>query len=436
MKELESYPEVQKLLNGKSKGTRLNYKSAILVYMEYTNLNPTQLIDEAEADEQKSKRERGVPKQRILGFNEWLLTKYQQKTRGPRNKNKARREKVGISENLASTYCSAIRSFYRDNGFRIDVKLGKPSKKKENFKLIMRTPEVSKLLNVASLRDRAVIKLMFESCQGISEVCGLNIGDIKQYEDIWQFHIIRKKTSTEFYSEVGEETIEFLKLYFEERRRSGEELNDSSPLFVKEGRMKSSFERITPNLIEGIFKTLAIKSGLVTIEQMKKADLNPARPHSLRAGGMSVLKLEGCPEKWVEFRAGHEGSETDTAYWLTRPEESRQLFQKHYNALRVKPVTQFDVTEVKKLREIVAEGQVTITALSENGRIKIEQIQALTKEASEQKEVIKGLVTALHEVEDRLTSLEQERENEEIRKSLPKVSTEEIKKAKEKFQET
>ncbi len=443
MNELEKYPEVGKWLNGKSRGTQYSYFSAISAYVEFSGLNPTELIDEAEADEQKSKRERGVPKQRILSFKQWLLKEYQQKTRGPKKRGKGRRDKIGVSENLANMYCSAMKSFYRDNGFKLDVKLGKASKKKVNFKLIIRAPEVSKLLNVASLRDRAIIKAMFESCQGVSEICSLNIGDIKKYKDIWQFHIIRQKTKTEFFSEIGEETVELLQLYFDGRKRNGEELNDSSPLFVKEGKAKSSFDRIRPSNIDWIFQSLAIKSGLVTEEQMKKADINPARPHALRAGGMSILKLEGCPEKWVEFRAGHELGETDSAYWLTRPEESRKLFGEHYNALRVKPVTQFDVEETKKLREMLAEKELTVQALAENGKLKIAELQRLREELEKQRKTILSISRRFEqeigrvegEFNERLDQFFAEYEQPSSDVKLPPVSKEEIEKAKEKTSE-
>lgn len=224
-------------------------------------------------------RERGAPEQRVKEFKEWLLTEYQQKTRGPRTHAKRRKDKVGVSENLAHMYCNAVKSFYRANGFTLNVRLGKPHAKKENFKLVIRAPEMSKLLSVAtSLRDKAILKFLYEPCQGVSEICSLNIGDAKRYSEgdieVWQFHVIRKKTSTEYWTEIGPEAIDYLKLYFEERKRNGEELNHLSPLFVKEGAQKFTGERITPNLIENMLKTLAIKSGLVAKEQMEKADIN------------------------------------------------------------------------------------------------------------------------------------------------------------------
>ena len=396
------YPEVEKWLTGKAEGTSYNYLCALEAYKEYSGLNPTQLIDEAESDREKSARERGVPEQRLLKFRKWLLTKYQQKQRGMKKKGKPRTSKIGVSESLATMYCAAIKSFYRDNGFPLHIRFSKTKKKKENFKLVIRAPELSKLLSVAtSLRDKAIVKFMYESTQGASEVCSPNYGDIKRYEEegmeIWQLHLIRKKTGTEFYTEIGEECISFLNLYFAERQRNGEKLTELSPLFVKEGRQKSTRQRVTPNLIENTLKTLAIKSGLVTEEQMKLADINPARPHSLRAGGMSVLKLAGYNEEAVEFRAGHELSEQRQAYWLTRPDELRKLFREHYDSLRVKGTTPFDSQEVKQLRRMLAEQEITIGALRENGNSKVTEMQRLRGELEKQRQAILDLSKFLEE---------------------------------------
>ena len=403
-----SYPEIVKWLTGKKKSTKHSYTSGMDAYIEYIKLNPTQLIDEAEADREKKVRERGVPEQRLKGFREWLLTEYRQKTRGSRDPNKRRLDKIGVSEKLALTYCAAIKGFYRDNGFPLDLKLGKARKKTENFKIVIRGPEISKLLSAAtSLRDKAIVKFMYESTQGVSEVCSPNYGDIHRHEEdgmeVWQFHTIRKKTKTEYWTEIGEECIELLTLYFAERKRTGEKLTELSPLFVKEGRQKLSRQRITPNLIEATLKTLAIKSGLVTEEAMAKADINPCRPHALRAGGMSVLKLAGYNEEAVEFRAGHELSEQRQAYWLTRPEELRERFRKHYDSLRIKGTTQFDIQEVKKLRDMLAEKEITVQALAENGKLKVIELQRLREQLEEQRKTINKIEQSYGKELDSLT---------------------------------
>jgi len=52
------YGEVRKWLNGRGKGTRMMYLMTLRFYCQFTGLNPTQLIDEAEADRAKDRRHR------------------------------------------------------------------------------------------------------------------------------------------------------------------------------------------------------------------------------------------------------------------------------------------------------------------------------------------------------------------------------------------
>ena len=153
--------------------------------MEYTGLTPTELIDEAEENRKKSRRNRGVPEGRVMGFYEWLLKEYRQKRRGPGGRNREK-GKIGVSESMAGTYCNAIRAFYKSNGFELgregaELHLPKPSKRRVNFKLKFRQPEVKRLLDVCTiLRDKVIILMMCQCFQGIGEIYALNYGDVME----------------------------------------------------------------------------------------------------------------------------------------------------------------------------------------------------------------------------------------------------------------
>ena len=82
---LEQY-EVKKWLEGKNEGTKRVYLSALTAYIEFTNLTPEELIDEAEKDRQKSTRQRGEPEHKITTFFQWLTTDYIKKQQGRGNK--------------------------------------------------------------------------------------------------------------------------------------------------------------------------------------------------------------------------------------------------------------------------------------------------------------------------------------------------------------
>lgn len=112
-----------------------------------------------------------------------------------------------------------------------------------------------------------------------------------------------------------------------------------------------------------------------------------------------MLKLAGCNGEAVEFRAGHELDSTRQAYWLARPDELRKLFSKHYNALRVKTGTQFDQTEVKKLREMLAEKEITVQALTENGKLKVEELKRLRADLDAQRQTLFDLQNAMQKLQ-------------------------------------
>jgi len=79
MSELRQVQEIEKWLAGRTDGTRRSYLSAMRAYIEFTGLDPGQLIDEIELDRQKSPREQGVPELRINKFYDWLVKEYPQK---------------------------------------------------------------------------------------------------------------------------------------------------------------------------------------------------------------------------------------------------------------------------------------------------------------------------------------------------------------------
>lgn len=99
---------------------------------------------------------------------------------------------------------------------------------------------------------------------------------------------------------LGEEFVDTLRLYLNERRANGDALEFDSPLFTKEGWQKLRHVRIASHLIENSFRKLALKAGLVSERQLEAADINPARPLALKSSRMNVAKLSGMNETAVK----------------------------------------------------------------------------------------------------------------------------------------
>jgi len=77
--------------------------------------------------------------------------------------------------------------------------------------------------------------------------------------------------------------------------------------------------------------------------------------------------------------AGDRLGKTTMAHWMARPEELKELYRKHYHALRVlspKP----DTEKIRELEEGIKDKDETIRALVENSRLKEEKLKRLEEE--------------------------------------------------------
>ncbi len=411
---LTRYTEVQNWLKGKSKGTKTVYTSALKIFTEYTKMNPVQLIDEPEADSKKIGREKGDPQRKIIGFFEYLRTEYRSTRNGFQNSKF--NGKSGVSVNLACTYSHSIQSFYNANNFPIKVKIQKAVPKKENLKLALRIPEVKRLLDATTnLRDKAIILTLFQTGMSIRNLCDLTYGDVSEglekNEEPLHLSLMREKTWLQYTTFMGKDSIDALKAYLDLRRRNGEVLKLNSPLFIKQFTKFNSksvnIKAINPIIIEENFQSLAIKSGLVSKEKLEAADINPARPHSLRSSFISILKLAGMNNVAVELLCGHTISILDSAYSQFSLEELRNLykkFEKHLSITGMVDTEKIEALEIKSqtLEQQSKNSQGVISALLENGRNKDQQVNNMATLLSQVQESLNRINDEMnfHKLED------------------------------------
>lgn len=404
--------EVKKWLDGKNESTKRVYISALKTFIEYTKLTPIQLIDLAEEDRRKSARERGEPERKVLNFFKWLTTEYVQKRRG-RGKKRVQDNKQ-LSRNLACTYSYAIMSFYKQNGFPLAVKIPKAVGKKENFKLTLRIPEIKRLLDATTtLRDKAIMLVLFMSGMSINELCYLTYGDVsnglQNNEEPLYLHLIRKKEQVEYETFIGTEAIEAIKSYLAQRVRDGEILHDDSPLFIPEfttNRNSNKIKEIYPSIVESFMKRAAIESGLVTKEKLKAADMSPCRPHALRTAFISILKLAGMNNTVVEYLVGHTISDTEKAYFKSTIDELRATYKKYEKYLSISGTVDNQKLEElenksKTFEQETKNNQGIIQALMQNSNYKDAQIGNMTGQLT-------SVTTLMSQVQESLAKLNED----------------------------
>lgn len=131
------------------------------------------------------------------------------------------------------------------------------------------------------------------------------------------------------------------------------------------------------HLIQKMFKEIVVWAGLVTKEQMKAADMNPARPHSLRDGFNQVLGLEGVNQLIIDFWMGH-SVPYNGAYGIPDPEEQRGIYAQNEHALSVSGVVG-GVSEIKELQDKISDTRKVLTnSLNYNKELelRVEELEA------------------------------------------------------------
>lgn len=251
-----------------------------------------------------------------------------------------------------------------------------------NRKYEYRPEDVKKLLEVVQVnRDRAIIMTIFQSGMDVSTALSLNYGDVKDELDKGispiLIHLKREKTQTRYRTLIGQDTIDALKLYLQERgglryqcgkcghswkqkrtqcpfpecdggvKPYREKITFDSPLFATHQSDKS----VSTNNIMKRIRDYVKLAGIVSEDRMSRADKNPGGTHALRAAFASILKYHKVDGEIVDGLMGHKVP-YNSAYTRHRDNELREIY---------KDVEQYlSVTDAQSESETVAELRMDI----------------------------------------------------------------------------
>ena len=401
LRELLKDEYIKRWLSNRNPRTVNNYLSAFKAYMEYTGLTPEEMIKEASDDLLKPLIERtNIVEQRVKGFFEWLQKEYRRKRVG-----KLRGEKVpkgerpyvevkGVSSSMARTYCGAIMGFYREFGYKVNVK---PSR---DFKALPQHPrfnwtvkDIRKLVNHAkTLRDRAIILCLFQSGMDDTTLCSLNVGHVRREllegKIPLRLDLTRRKEGLPYITFLAKDAVEALKTYIREREhkegRRFEDFSDNEPLFVVESWKRKELERIQPRHIQEMFRKLAIEAGLISREYLENNHWNPARAHALRSAFASLLRSQGINEQDIDFMLGHK-IPYQSAYYQREGERLRKTYADAMHVLSVFETRESIEDLEKRLNQkILEQNQIISDLAARNAELeaRLKRIEALTHEAN------------------------------------------------------
>lgn len=126
--------------------------------------------------------------------------------------------------------------------------------------------EIRKILNFASVRDRALVLLLASSGIRVGAVPDLRVKDLQPIEEDGNILagklVVYAKSPEEYYTFITPEAYEATREYLEFRRREGEEITKDSPLFVAaKGDTRALKREATRMVLFTLLKTSGVRRG-------------------------------------------------------------------------------------------------------------------------------------------------------------------------------
>ena len=318
-------PYLKKWLSHRKTSTSYAYLNAVNLYLKYTGMTPENLIKEASDDVVKPPIDRKNPvEERLKGFFDWAT------------------QKKKYSPKWAYTCVGAMMSFYRTFNYRVNSRLmGIKEALPKNPRFNWTVGDIRKLLSHAKcLRDRGIILCLFQGGLDDSTLCSLNFGNVKRELEAekmpLRLDLKREKENLPYITFLGLDAVNALKAYLAERKKKEKRntFKNSEPLFVLEGKARKQLIRICPATIQEVFRKLAVESGIVDEEELKKTHWNPARAHALRSAFMSLLRSKGLNEMDINFLVGHK-IPYQMAYYQSEGERLRKTYANVMDVLSI-----------------------------------------------------------------------------------------------------
>lgn len=217
---------------------------------------------------------------------------------------------------------SALRSCFRFLVSRGKVErdpvhhLASP-KKERVLPAFIREEDMNRLLdeegmfedNFEGRRDHLIVTMFYETGLRLSELVGLNVGDV--HTSAMQLKVTGKGNKQRLVP-FGQELLHLINIYIGERSRITNAMTDSDPLFVS-----SKGQRIKPYQVQSMVKA---KLGLVTTQKKRS-------PHVLRHTFATTMLNHEANLESVKELLGHEKLSTTEIYTHTTFEEIKKAYR-------------------------------------------------------------------------------------------------------------
>jgi site-specific recombinase XerD len=251
----------------------------------------------------------------------------------------AKKKEEGYATATLQIIFASIRSFFEIQYFPLRMRRNDYPKGDSNGVRRATKEAILKVLYDRRTRNKATERAMFlflkDSGLRISDARRLNCGfflealEKNPNTSLIQISIITQKTRLLAKTFIGEEAIEAIKDYLEERKKGSrhvppETITKESPLF----RTWTSEEvkRIQRGSFSGLIREAFVRNG----EKRMSA-------HSLRKKLQTDLEKAGVNPNWIDQILGHQLINSRDAYSLPTDEELREAYTQAYPLVKVYP---------------------------------------------------------------------------------------------------
>ena len=246
----------------------------------------------------------------------------------------------GLKKITISRKITAIRTFFnyllRKGRMNINTAQMVQSPKTEKYiPVFLSVDEMVTLLTAKNLtkfidlRDRAIIETFYSSGIRLSELVGLNMGDIDYNQGLMK---IKGKGKKERIVPVGEKAIAAVNMYIEKRSHIAFRNNEKcleEPIFInREGT------RLSTRSVARILDKVVLSSGLG----------RKISPHTLRHTFATHMMEAGADLRSIQECLGHESLSTTQKYTSVSVGRLLEVYDKAHPKSRMNKTTKEDIT--------------------------------------------------------------------------------------------
>ena len=274
----------------RSKKSMRTYASVVRRFSEYVGKSPDELIENCLIE--------GIPNPERVYETSRLVDQFFGEL-----------EADDLAPGSLTTELARLKSFFRVNGIDLPF-VPRYSLRVRYRDRAPRPEEVQRLIEVAGLREKAMIAMLATSGLRIGTLVKLKYRHVKEDLEAGRvpvhIHVeaeITKGKYCDYDTFINEEAARYLKLYLDWRRRGTdkippEEITDESPLFrTQERKVRPLSQRGASAAIWKVFE----RAGL----DRKNGKMHEIRIHSLRKFFRTQMAALGVPSDYIEYMMGH-----------------------------------------------------------------------------------------------------------------------------------